>query len=213
MRALIFGNGHIGDYGFIGAFLDESAFIVCADGGLRHARALNLAADALIGDLDSVPAGLLGEYKKSGRVREIIRHDPEKDFSDMELAVTWALKRGFDDLAILGATGARLDHTLCNIQLLKRVLEAGKTALIADEKNVMRLIKDEIYLSSKPGGLLSLVPLTPAVTGVRTAGLRYPLNGETLYLGSSRGVSNVFLRDRARVSVESGLLLVMQCAD
>jgi len=207
LRALIFGGGEINDYGFIGAFLDEGAFIICADGGLKHADALGLAAGALIGDFDSVDPGLMERYVGRGRVGEIIRHNPEKDFTDMELAVGWALERGFDGLVLLGATGSRLDHTLGNIYLLNRALEAGKTALIADERHELRLIRDELRLSAQRGSLLSLLPLTPAVTGVTTRGLYYPLNAETLVFGSSRGVSNVFLDTEAYVSIESGLLL------
>ncbi len=46
--------------------------------------------------------------------------------------------------------------------------------------------------------------------GVTTEGLAYPLRGETLEAGSSRGVSNVFVEETARISVERGVLLAIR---
>ena len=61
-----------------------------------------------------------------------------------------------------------------------------------------------------PGELLTLVPLGGAATGVTTDGLEYPLRGETLAPGTTRGVSNVFLGREARVTLERGVLLAIR---
>jgi thiamine pyrophosphokinase len=45
---------------------------------------------------------------------------------------------------------------------------------------------------------------------VTTGGLVYPLRGETLSPGSSRGVSNVFAAAEARVTLERGVLLAVR---
>jgi len=45
---------------------------------------------------------------------------------------------------------------------------------------------------------------------VRTEGLAYPLDAETLEPGSTRGVSNVFSADTARIRVEHGVLLAVR---
>jgi thiamine pyrophosphokinase len=45
---------------------------------------------------------------------------------------------------------------------------------------------------------------------VVTDGLVYPLHGETLAPGSTRGVSNVFAATEARVALTSGVLLVVR---
>ena len=46
--------------------------------------------------------------------------------------------------------------------------------------------------------------------GVNTAGLRWTLRGETLLTGAARGVSNEMTGSRARVSLSSGVLLLIQ---
>ena len=56
----------------------------------------------------------------------------------------------------------------------------------------------------------SLLPQHGPATGVVTAGLRFPLCHETLHPGSSRGVSNVVAEPGSSVSVEQGVLLVVQ---
>ena len=45
---------------------------------------------------------------------------------------------------------------------------------------------------------------------MRTEGLTYPLRGETLFPGSTRGVSNELEASEADVWVEKGTLLIVQ---
>jgi thiamine pyrophosphokinase len=65
-------------------------------------------------------------------------------------------------------------------------------------------------LHGAPGDLVSLVPVHGPATGVTTEGLRYPLRGEDLVPGSTRGVSNVLLGTEAVVRLETGVLLAVQ---
>ena len=55
-------------------------------------------------------------------------------------------------------------------------------------------------LEGEPGELVTLVAVNGPAEGVTTEGLAYPLRGETLEPGSSRGVSNVFESERRRAS-------------
>ena len=48
---------------------------------------------------------------------------PEKDDSDMMLAVKEGIARGYEDFVLLGATGGRFDHTLANLQTVAYGLE------------------------------------------------------------------------------------------
>lgn len=50
-----------------------------------------------------------------------------------------ALDRGYRDFLLLGCTGGRLDHTLANIAVLLYLLRRGADALMADERNFLRL--------------------------------------------------------------------------
>ncbi len=71
-------------------------------------------------------------------------------------------------------------------------------------------MRGERTLRGAPGELLTLVPLGGAADGVTTDGLEYPLRGETLAPGTTRGVSNVFLETEARVTLERGVLLAIR---
>ena len=42
MRAVIIGNGTIGDYEYIRSLICGDDVVICADGGLRHARAMDI---------------------------------------------------------------------------------------------------------------------------------------------------------------------------
>jgi thiamine pyrophosphokinase len=57
------------------------------------------------------------------------------------------------------------------------------------------------------GDILSLLPLNRDAEGITLSGLKYPLDAETLYLGTARGVSNEFVHETAAVRIRHGLLL------
>jgi thiamine pyrophosphokinase len=62
-------------------------------------------------------------------------------------------------------------------------------------------------LDGKPGDTVSLIPLGGDTEGITTQWLEYPLEDETLYFGSTRGISNVLLDENATVFIKKGLLL------
>ena len=79
-----------------------------------------------------------------------------------------------------------------------------------DEHNECVLVRPgaPFTFGTEPDEIVSLLPVTGDVHGVRTEGLRWPLTAETLRLGDTRGVSNEPLATTATVSIEAGLLLV-----
>ncbi|HEX5579393.1 MAG TPA: thiamine diphosphokinase, partial [Candidatus Limnocylindria bacterium] len=68
-------------------------------------------------------------------------------------------------------------------------------------------------IEAERGGLVTLLPVGGDAEGVRTAGLRYPLAGETLSIGRSRGLSNVVDEAPASASLQRGTLLVIESAE
>jgi thiamine pyrophosphokinase len=137
----------------------------------------------------------------------------EKDETDLELALFTALERGAKEITILGGLGGRLDHTLGNIYLLAapQLAQAGaKVRLLAEQEEVFVLRGGHtLELPGQPGDILSLIPLTPEARGILTENLYYPLRHEPLFIGPTRGISNVFTAGTASVTFEEGLLLVI----
>ena len=211
MAAVIISNGTIEDYSYCRKYIDGADLIICADGGARHAAGFGITPHVLIGDFDSITQDDCGHFSSLGV--ETVRFPAEKDRTDTELAVDYAIKKGFRSIIIIGGLGTRMDHSLANIFLLKKMLDAGVTGMLADERNEVLLVRDRVSLRKEEGMKVTLLPLSESAGGIITRGLYYPLDGDTLGMGSTRGVSNEFEGETAEISVAGGLLLVIKSRD
>lgn len=196
----------------------DIGLVIAADGGARHAKALGLRLDRWVGDGDSVDPAELDRLARAGVALQRVSTD--KDESDAELALLAAIGAGAESIVILGGLGGvRVDHALANIGLVRHPGLGGRPAWLYDE------LASRISLISAPGpgrgsvsrdlegregDLVSLLPIGPAAEGVRTEGLRFPLHHEALEGGRTRGLSNVRSAAVARVTIESGWLLVIE---
>ena len=182
--------------------------VIAADGGLDNANALGLVATTAIGDFDSVSHSAL--EAASARGVEVVRHPEAKDATDLELALDAALALRPAAIRVLAGDGGRLDHLLAALVLLGSPKYAGVEVDATFGAARVDVIRGERALAGTAGEVVSLLPLHGAADGVTTEGLEYPLRGETLEPGSSRGVSNVFVGNEARVRVEGGVLLAIR---
>jgi thiamine pyrophosphokinase len=188
--------------------LPPAETVVAADGGLLRARALGLGVDVVVGDLDSATPEALAAAEAEGA--RIVRHPQAKDATDLELALDEVVALGARRVLVVASAGGRLDHLLGSVLLLAEERYAGLEldALVGDA--LVHVVRGERTLRGAPGELLTLVPLGGAADGVTTDGLEYPLRGETLAPGTTRGVSNVFLETEAHVTLERGVLLAIR---
>ena len=190
----------------------KDAVVYAVDGGLTAADAAGIVPDYLVGDFDTADASLVARYEERCIT---LRHKPEKDATDTELAVDEALENGAATIVLLGATGSRLDHTLGNIHMLYRVLQRGKTARILNENNRISLHKQSFTLAKKDlfGNFISFLPFFGDVTDVCLKGFKYPLSGKTLMAGISLGISNEGQEETMEVSFSTGYLLMIEARD
>jgi thiamine pyrophosphokinase len=203
-RTIIFGNGPITDLRAAGAVVRPSDFLIAADGGLHHLRALGLCPNVLIGDLDSVePAEAEAVLASGGRVE---RFPARKDQTDLELAVRLAQAEGATDLLIFGALGGRWDQTLANLLLLAHPDFRSIRLRLLDGNQQIYLIQPEAVIEGRPGDTVSLISLQGDAHGITTRGLEYPLQRGSLSFGSTLGVSNVLVDSQGVVAVEDGLV-------
>jgi thiamine pyrophosphokinase len=160
--------------------------------------------------MDSIDPAILDRLAARGT--EVERHPADKEESDLELAISRAVAAGADEVLILGALrGERLDHELANLLLLvDREWDGIDLKVVRGGTTVSSLRgRSHRELGGAAGDLVTLLPVGDA-TGVRTDGLRYPLVGETLQAGRSRGVSNEVEHAPASVSLEGGTLLIIE---
>lgn len=206
---VIFAGGEVEDYQWLAAQIQGLDYLICADGGTRHARALDLSPNLIIGDMDSISRELLQSYRQAG-VK--IKHYPqEKDEVDTELAVIEAIRRGAKEILLFGATGGRLDHTLANIHIIIQAAEQGCRLKIVDRYQRLYLITPALpaTISGAVGDIISLLPVNGRVTGANSCGLKWELNNHTFTMGSSLGVSNELTAGSAWIKVQQGMLLLV----
>ena len=206
-RIIIFANGELPDLDKARELIQKNDYIICADGGTRHALALNIQPDLVIGDMDSADREQLKALEKPNVLIELFPHD--KNETDLELAIHRAIELKPSQIIIIAALGGRLDQTIANITLMTSTRLSSFDIRLDDGVEEIFLCRDQVQVHGKSGDIVSLIPWGGAVTDVRTADLKWPLQKETLYPDRTRGVSNELISDTASVSIGSGSLLVI----
>ncbi len=201
MRAVIIANGNI-DQTIV---LKPNDILIAADGGTNHCLEQGLSPSVVIGDLDSTDPIIIERLRKSGT--EVFQYPKRKDYSDLEIALQYVQDLKVNEIIVYAALGNRWDQSIANI-LLPIIYSSIPIRLIDKDQEFLYLNGPEKkVLNAQIGDTISLLSLTAAVDGISTTNLEYPLQKESLVLGSTRGISNVFLSDEAFISLEQGILL------
>ncbi len=217
MRTLIVSGGRIGE-GFALSFLENEVFdyVIGVDNGLRFLYKNNITPTHVVGDFDTADPKLVDYYRDSKKTR-LRTYSSAKDATDTQIAIELALELHSTDIVILGGTGSRIDHVLGNIQSLMLAKKEGVLCRMVDENNRIRLIDGKTVLSREEqyGSYVSLIPLTTEVTGVDLVGFKYPLQNYTfISTGSaSLGVSNEIVEEKGKISIKSGILIMIEAKD
>ena len=213
MKTLIITGGKI-NKNFAKKYLKSNKYdiIIAVDKGLETIDYLKLQPQYVLGDFDSVNTKILEKYKKQNI--KIIKLNPEKDLTDTHSAIDLALKLKSTEITIPGAIGTRLDHTMANIHILKQALDKNIKAKIVNEKNEIELINKEIIIKKDDNyKYVSIIPLTTNVTGITIEGMKYIINDYTLSIGDSLGVSNEQIDKESKISIKTGILVVIKSKD
>ena len=181
--------------------------VIAVDGGGNYLPDLTLVPNYVLGDLDSLAPEIKAAWQECC---QFISYPVDKDETDLELGIKLAADLGGKKLTILGAAGSRLDHTLTNFGLLIFAEKLGLEAVMVFPFGEARLVSQNFSWYAQPGEAVSLIPLSPEVRGIKTSGLKFPLNNESLYMGKSRGVHNEVSGTRVDISVSEGWLLVFR---
>ena len=181
--------------------IGPDAFVIAADGGLRHTDKLGIAPDAVLGDFDS-----LGYTPNGANVFPV-----EKDDTDAMLAVRLGLQQGCGEFLIYGSLdGPRLDHTVANFQTLQFLADHGAVGYLIGNTTMATVVKNgKITFPVGLSGTISVFCMGPDAVGVTEKGLFYGLENGTLTSGFPLGVSNHFTGEEVTISVKNGSLLVL----
>lgn len=216
MRVVMISGGDI-DPDFALAFLRKypADRVIAVDRGLKFCAEYGVAPDYIVGDFDSLPAGILEQYEKRPDIT-VRRLVPEKDDSDTECAMNMAMELCPDRLVLLGGTGTRFDHMLANLQLLAYAGRRGVPMCLADAHNLVTVLFGRTVLRREEqfGRYVSFFALGDEVSGLTLRGFKYPLTDHRLTnLSCGLTLSNEITAEEATVAFSSGMLVMVQSRD
>ena len=185
--------------------------VVGVDGGALWLVEHRFSCDLAVGDFDTI--GEDGVSLLKARGIPLLRADAEKDETDTEMALNWALSNGARVIVIEGGMGERFDHSLSNIQLLYRCYQKGVSCVVQNPWNRVRLLGPGETRFNVRWPFVSLIPFSEVVRGVSLDGFYYSLHDEDLSWGYGRGISNEPLRSEVSIRIQEGYLLVIESRD
>ena len=183
--------------------------IVCADGGANRARERDLVPDFIVGDLDSI----LPETRAAFPQTQYI-HRPNQDATDLEKTLQFAIEQGMQKVLLVGITGLRFDHQICNLNIAEKFCD--RLAIeIHDDFGVgtfLNAARREMSLRFEAfvGQQISLFAFRRA-EGIVTEGLKYPLQNEGLEWAVRDGLSNEATGSEVKIRLRKGVLFIYRC--
>lgn len=213
-RILVIANGNCDTETVLRCCELKPELVICVDGGLRHCRSAGLEPDVLIGDMDSIEPTSVDQLDTEKT--RFIRHSPDKDATDLELALQYIndtfVDAGTDsariEILLAGISGGRTDHMLANWL----VLSSDRwmfDIVIKERSGDGYLIRpgSPATVELEPETTFSLLALRHS-TGVACSGARYPLVDAELFPDTALGISNESMSNNVQVSINSGVLLL-----
>lgn len=187
--------------------LPAADIVIAADSGADHAVRCGRTPDVIVGDLDSITDAGLATARAAGAVIEPSR--PDKDESDLELALLRALRAQPDRIVVTATSGGRVDHLLANLLLVCAERFAEVDIDCYSNSTRFFVVRRSRTIDVEIGQTVTLLPMHGSAGGVSTVGLEYPLEREPLEPGSPRGLSNVAVASTVSVEVAEGVVLVI----
>ncbi|WP_080846489.1 thiamine diphosphokinase [Cytobacillus gottheilii] len=194
--------------------LEEDVWIG-VDKGVFTLLSQNIRPFRAFGDFDSVSDEEWAVIEKN--VKSIHRFRPEKDETDMEHALNWALSENPKRIRLFGATGGRMDHFFANVQLLLKPLNkhAALSVEIIDVQNKIYMTKPDTHVIHRDSEYkyISFIPISGDVSGLTLKGFKYPLTDCHIPMSSTLCISNELVNDSGTFSYKQGILMVIRSND
>ena len=180
--------------------IDEEV-VIAADKGYEFALKQGIIPEIVIGDFDSstMPTNL-----------NVLKLNVEKNETDGQEALAYAIKKGYDEIAIYGISGGRLDHEMGNLSLLKSGEEQGVSMVgKEDDVDIYFKSKGKYAFKTQKGKEFSIITFMEDSIISNGIGVKYPI--DNLHLSSNslgRAISNVAIKDEISFEVLEGGVLI-----
>ncbi|WP_129408169.1 thiamine diphosphokinase [Marinitoga lauensis] len=182
--------------------IDNSDILIAVDKGIELFKKIDIEPDYLIGDLDSASQESIAWAESNGV--EIIKYRPEKDFTDIDLAIDFAINKNSDNIIISGFLGDRLDHIFGALLLLKKY---NTYIMFKEELLEISKISKNFDKKVKIGEIWSILSLTEKTEGIYLKGFKYSLKNGTLFFNNPIGISNETIEENIEISYNKGCLM------
>lgn len=191
------------------SFLQKNGYVtlICADGGANSAKKLKLAPDYIIGDLDSIELSTREYYSAKCKIVKMKRQNN----TDVEKCLKFAVKKGFTDVILLGATGSRLDHSFCNLGIVLKFFNQIKIRIL-HENSLLEALKGNVNLKTSPKEVISIYGFDKK-TKILSRGLKYKLEHVALPFGEKESTSNVALGNFVELEIKNGKIFLIRDFD
>jgi thiamine pyrophosphokinase len=160
-----------------------------------------------IGDFDSLSHETETKLQAYYRLKWI-KLPTNKDVSDTEYAMQYALNKGYKRIVILGAIGKRVDHMLAILHLMYRYQNID--IILKDKHHYMRMLSKGVHTLSSAYFYLSFFAYEK--TKISATNVKYPLHEKIIDQSDTVGLSNECLdhTKTVEVSITEGVALVVQ---
>ena len=140
-KCLIIANGKSPAKSVVKYFANKGfSTIICADGGANSAKKIGVVPNFIVGDLDSISESTLKYFR--GKTK-IIKYKRQND-TDVEKSLKFAINKKFNEVILLGVTGDRLDHTICNLGIVLKFFNKIKISLVSEKSFLIPINKQQV---------------------------------------------------------------------
>jgi hypothetical protein len=218
MKYVVFLNGEypIIDENYIKIIKDR--ILICADGGANIAYKYGLTPNYIIGDLDSIDNKILEYYKKENV--NMYKYDSDKDYTDFELVLMHICgikninlydrfkNEDIDfyqdkDVLVFGATGKRLDMTICKLKMLEK---NKNMKYISHDNDLIYFIDSDHEINNMNNHNFSFLPSTD-MKELTLKGFKYGLKKNDIEKSIGL-VSNIITSNIATIEFKEGSGLI-----
>ena len=168
---VIIANGRFPTHPTPLSYIERANFIVCCDGAANEFIENGGIPNAIVGDCDSI------SKENIVRFADILYPNNDQETNDLTKSVLFCVNNGYKNIAIVGGTGKREDHTLGNISLLAEYINIA-TVVMATNWGIFTPMKSTTQFKSFIGEQVSIFSIDH--TKVSSQNLKYPLSNRIL---------------------------------
>ena len=203
-RCVIVGASPAANAEFIEKMIQQSDFVICADGGRDIIAKTSITPDLIIGDMDSSSDTKVFESIPT-KILPVI-----KDDTDTMYCVKTALSMGFERFLLLGTIGGRMDHTLANLSVLLYLRNHNAEGAIISEYEEITLLDSGVnVISDVKGKTISVMPFACERIKLSYNGLFYPLKEAAVTAEYPYTISNKAVENEIEITVHEGKALLI----